>query len=168
MWASRPWAGHVTPAILEIPFEPAEGGKPEKIMKPDPFHVLKVGVLREFVGSLISVFCLLGYFDHRGDLCNYPARLSRAYALFNWFCSGTGKKAAMRSFTKMNLNVAAISRSFPWLNCKGSDTILVIKWLLFFVKNTGAKEGHERLFRIVRAVYLLSTYNFANCLKGPS
>ena len=130
LYQNRPW--HQTPSVATIPFEPAEseGGQPERILRRDIFHNTKMGLLRDFAGSTVLLLIYLGYFrdpdpgvSNARDVC-----LARAHRHFYLFCTSTGGKAALRSFTPVFFN-AKTQTEFGWINAKGSDVTLLIKWI---------------------------------------
>ena len=92
--------------------------------KTDVFHTLKVGFLRDFCGSAICCLSNLGYF---GD-GNFPSCLQAAHCSFKGWCRRTGHTPALRKFTKLFFNYKN-ANSYPWVNCKGSDTMLLVGWL---------------------------------------
>ena len=90
----EPWRS--PPALTSVPFDPL--CKPE-IFRLDPFHLWRVGLGRDVVGSGIVSLCRLGYMDLEPDCSeNIEDRLVRAHALFKLWCTGTGQTAALRSF----------------------------------------------------------------------
>lgn len=127
-FTERPWSED--PPYLSIPFDPA---CPEKILRRDMFHNLRLGLLRDFSGSCIVMLCRMRYFheDGTGQKNNMPVLLKRAHAQFHFYCRTTSQTAALRSFTKEFLNAKTASK-FPWSNSKGSDTALLVKWLHVF------------------------------------
>ena len=131
LYQSRPW--NQTPIIVNIPFEPP-GGAPEKILRRDLFHNTKVGLLRDFVASSILLLIFLGYFkDGRPGVSNkIDVCLERAHRSFYLFCRTTQSKAGLRSFTPTFLNYKK-STCYGWINAKGSDVTLLIKWLCVWV-----------------------------------
>lgn len=92
--------------------------------KTDVFHTLKVGFLRDFCGSAICCLSNLGYF---GD-GNFPSCLQVAHCSFKGWCRQTGHTPALRKFTKLFFNYKN-ANSYPWVNSKGSDTMLLVGWL---------------------------------------
>lgn len=130
-WAStlfqdRPW--EEPPPFSRVPYDDS---KPEQLYTFDFMHCFKLGLAREITGSLTVALCRLEFFDAPGDLCNLPARLQRAHGNFKLFCLANGYCAALRSFTPTFMNAKKASM-YAWTNCKASDAILLLKWLLFF------------------------------------
>ena len=122
MWSSRPWSHANSPCLARLPFDQ---GVPEKILKIDVFHTCKVGVFRDFVGSSVMWLVQHSYFGNVGDVA---AKLGVAFGSFKLFCHANHKTMSLRSFTKSFMNYKS-SRSFPWSNSKGSDTMLMLQWL---------------------------------------
>ena len=128
LYPERPW--EQSPSIAMIPFEP-EGGKPEMILRRDIFHNSKVGILRDYVGSSILLLVKLGYWnsDDPNESNRRETCLERAHSSFLFWQKTVGKRAALRSFTPTFLN-AKTQSDFGWISSKGSDTTLLVKWLL--------------------------------------
>ena len=142
---SEPWPEDNPPALSNIPFDtlcrPA-------MFRLDIFHLWKVGLGRDLVGSGVVILCLLGYFDFGADCThNMDDRLDRAHSCFRLWCLGAQKTAALRSFTRLNYNCKTLA-FFPWANVKGSDCTLLSKWLLFFLRaQVKPNPEHKRLIR---------------------
>ena len=78
-------------------------------------------------------------------------RLGRAWASFVLFCETLGQKpASMRSFSKEKLHYQTTT-SFPFVSCKGSGTILLLKYLKWFA---GLQIFHGNTSEEVRLVKL--------------
>ena len=125
--ASRPWS--ITPNLALVPGNPSF---PEQVFLLDPFHLFKVGLARDLAGSSIIAFSKMKFFDTEGDAKNIPARLERAHKSFQLWCLAERKAPGLRSFTRTFLNFGTNSAS-AWSNSKGSDSMLLLKWLLWFV-----------------------------------
>ena len=60
-----------------------------------------------------------------------PTCLKRAFSNLKLFCLANGLQVSgIRNFTVQNMHAAR--NAFPWVGCKGSDTIVILKWLCFF------------------------------------
>ncbi|CAE7919615.1 unnamed protein product [Symbiodinium necroappetens] len=145
---SDPWPEDDPPDIANIPFDPL--CRPA-MFRLDVFHLWKVGLGRDLVGSGVVVLCLLGYFDFQDDCTkNLDDRLARAHSCFRLWCLGSHCTAALRSFTRLNFNCKTLD-FFPWANVKGSDCTLLSKWLLFFLRaQVKPKQTHRRLLRALQ------------------
>ena len=128
LMASRPWEGN-GPQLAFIPFD--RFGRQETMFRLDLFHVMKVGLSRDVVGSLVVIYSRLGFFDYDEESRDFPDRLLRAHGSFKLFCLQQQKSPGLRSFTRSFMNCKTFS-STPWSNSKGSDTTLLLKWLLWF------------------------------------
>eukprot|EP00438_Fugacium_kawagutii_P009614 Skav215640 [mRNA] locus=scaffold736:247242:248783:- [translate_table: standard] len=132
IYRSPPWSE--TPPFKHIPFDAAgwDSGAASRFFKRDAFHIFRLGIGRNFAGSTIVLLCLEGVFDYDGDGGRgLDERLTRAWNSFSLWCDASHlRPAAMRSFSKEMLHMPNLG-SFPWCGGKGSDTILVIKWLRF-------------------------------------
>lgn len=116
----RPWTD--APCVLEIPFCRTA---PEKHFKKDIFHLCKVGIYRDVVGSIIHFLVSYNYFGNRGD---YDSKLATAHMGFILYCRTMGRTPALRSFTRRLFMLPRLD-SYPWTNTKGSDTMLILAWL---------------------------------------
>lgn len=120
------------PPFHHIPFEDWMSGGASRFFKRDPFHIFRLGIARNFIGSTIVLFSTLGLFDTPHDGKAFEARLDRAWNSFLLWCAGNScSPSSLRSFSKEKLHCPKKGQ-FPWLACKGSDTILLLKWLRFF------------------------------------
>ena len=145
-----PWSEQ--PPYAPIPFELRgwDCGHAACFFRRDPLHVFRLGVGRHFLGSSIVMLCLDGFFDCPNDLVGIDERLKRAWSSFLLFCETYGKSpASMRSFSRQKLHMPKLT-DFPWLGCKGSDTMLVFDWLDWFV-GLQIISGHDaRELRLVK------------------
>ena len=151
MFATRPWPADDSPHLATIPYD--SFGRQEAMFSLDPFHVSKVGLIRDVVGSLLVVMCRVGFFDTASDSRDINERLTRAHGSFRLWCAANHKSPGLRSFTRAYLNAKTFSTS-PWTNSKGSDSMLLAKWLCFY---TGLMletepQGLERFLRVARKV----------------
>lgn len=126
MFTTRPWDDAASPPLLSVPFD---RGAPEEIFRKDPFHIGKVGVMRDVIGSILFWCVELGYFG-QGDV---PTKLQSAHGSFRLYCHSTGQHPSLRSFTKA-LFMYKSRKSFPWSNTKGSDSVLLLKWIRVSLK----------------------------------
>ena len=116
----RPWTD--APCVLEIPYCRTA---PEKHFKKDIFHLCKVGIYRDVVGSIVHFLVSYNYFGTRGD---YDSKLATAHMGFILYCRTVGRTPALRSFTRRLFMLPRLD-SYPWTNTKGSDTMLILAWL---------------------------------------
>ncbi|CAL1132065.1 unnamed protein product [Cladocopium goreaui] len=124
-WATVPW--QTMPPWASIPFD---SGKPAKILRRDAFHVFRLGICRNFIGSTVHLLIYMGCFNEAGDN-GQAACLARAFANLNLFCSANNMKIySIRGFTVANMHAAR--NAFPWLGCKGADSITILKWIRFY------------------------------------
>ena len=130
MGTSDPW--DALPPLNHAPYSSTFGAS---LYKFDPFHVLKFGVFRDAVGSILIRLALMTYFDCEGESTAIESRLQRAFSLFSMWCLAERKFPAIKHFTKANLNFANF-RCFPWLNAKGADITLVMMFLHFYLRVT--------------------------------
>ena len=129
MYEEPPWKDG-PPSLASIPFDPMCVGA---MFKLDMFHLWKCGQGRDVCGSTLVVLARLGKFDFEENTPqNLEARLTRAHSCFRLWCEASGNTPALRSFTQNNVNCQDQSK-YPWFNCKGSDCMLITRWLLFFL-----------------------------------
>ena len=127
-------------------------GNAARFFKQDPFHVFRLGIARNFIASSIIMLAMDGYFDSPGDSLAVDARLSRAWASFALWChTQRVTTSGIRSFSKEKLHFGT-SRTFPWAGCKGSDTILILRWIQWFSGlHLPSNPGSHKLMLVVRA-----------------
>ena len=127
---TAPWVEE--PPYAPIPFEPWASGKAGSFFRYDTFHVFRLGIARNFIGSSLVFLCHDGYYDAPGDSVAIVERLKRAWSSFTLWCEANSQSPqSMRSFSKEKLHYATAT-SFPFIGCKGSDTILLLKYLQWF------------------------------------
>eukprot|EP00438_Fugacium_kawagutii_P018224 Skav218339 [mRNA] locus=scaffold755:551991:552857:- [translate_table: standard] len=148
---SRPWENDHCPQVAAIPFDLL--GRQEGMFRLDLFHLLKVGLSRDVVGSLVVIYSRVGFFDANDDPRDFPERLARAHGSFRLWCLQNGKSPGLRSFTRSFFNCESFACS-PWSNSKGSDTTLLLGWLRWF---TGLKlatdpEGMDTFLKTAKTV----------------
>ena len=59
-------------------------------------------------------------------------RLNRGHCLFRLWCRTNSVSAGLRSFSPSYFQVKS-KKSFPWSNSKGSDTVLLLRWVVWYV-----------------------------------
>ena len=149
MYRSRPWSSQ--PILASIPYD--QQGAQERMIVPDPFHVVKIGLGRDLAGSIIVLLCRKGFFDHEGSSKNLPARLERAHSNFLMYCMASNERPALRGFTKQFFHLKN-QLSSPYTNSKGSDTMSLCRWLRWLVSlnllpGIAAVEGYDGILRIM-------------------
>ena len=158
----RPWQS--SPPISQIPFQ---ANVPEKILRRDPFHIAKLGVFRDLIGSAVVTMARLQYFHQHGpeDKNDIHTVLNRAYSHFAFFCKTTGHTPSLHSFSVYFFN-APNRKSFAWVNAKGSDAMILLKWLAVFsaslAKNPLAESHMPILSQIHKTVGL--ALEWQNCM----
>ncbi|CAK9111666.1 unnamed protein product [Durusdinium trenchii] len=128
-----PWTA--IPPFAPIAFEPWNSGKASMWFRGDPFHIFRLGIARNFIGSTIVMLAHEGHFDDTTDASEsraLKARLERGWASFALWChTHRETPAGLRSFSIQKLHMPT-QGSFPYIGCKGSDTILLLRWLQWF------------------------------------
>ena len=128
----------------------------EEFFQLDTFHLVKVGLGRDLCGSGILVLARLGLYDWEGCTSKTLSdRLQRAHQSFSLWCAGCKCKPGLRSFTKQFLNIQS-KKSFAWMNTKGSDTMMVIRYLKWFAgieliaPSTKKAEENQKIMRLLK------------------
>ena len=152
VYSERPF--DVQPVACLIPFESTHEGDPaaERVFRRDIFHNTKVGILRDFVGSVVMLLCRLKYFHEGGEPNGREQVLHRAYCHFHLFCHTTGRSPGLRSFTATFFNAPSWD-TFPWASSKGSDTSHLLAWIVVLVTgllNDPKHPGHVNLLRYIK------------------
>lgn len=91
----------------------------------------------------------LKFFDYPGSTINLDDRFRRAHGAFSLWCLAEKVSPGLRSFSKHFFNMKTL-QSAPWANCKGSDSIILLKWLSFVLKleiSNPTVAGHDQLLR---------------------
>ena len=155
--SQRPWDEDNPPHMSTIPYNLSE---PESQLKRDVFHLCKVGIYRDFVGSAIAWFASVGYFG-RGDV---DTKLERAHSVFALFCQTTKRTPALRSFNKRFFNYLNLT-SFPWTNSKGSDTMHLVAWIQVFsvaCRNSPVHRDHLEVKDLMHQTAMAASNFFHN------
>ena len=126
----RPWPPSQVPALSRIPFD---SQSPERMLVPDPFHVVKLGVARDLLGGMIVVLCRKGFFDFPKASKDFVARFQRAWNSFSLWAQVNKEYPRLKSFNKGNLNMRNFL-SAPWLNSCGSDSMAIMKFFVWFLR----------------------------------
>ena len=151
LYDERPWA--VRPSLMSISYDES---KPEDLLKLDLFHLWKVGLGRDLAGSAVIIYCRLGFWDIPGEGRDLNDRLGWAHASFKLWCLAGHHCAGLQHFSKAFFNLKTFADS-AWSNSKGSDTMLINRWLHWFTclllqSPTPQSQPHEQLLRIFRRV----------------
>ena len=147
----RPWDENNKPCLTNIPFDAT---KPEKFLLRDHFHIMKMGVFRHYVASVIATLVSWRYFTEHGEPNRVENQLVRLHGSFWLWCNYSQKSAALRSFTKA-LMMWGKSTDFPYMNTKGSDTTLLMQWLcdiLPGIINQSRHDDHAKAFKLMLEV----------------
>ena len=117
----------------------------------DPLHVFRLGIARNFLASSIILFCTDGYYDSHGDReHSLLARLGRAWASFDSLCDAHGQRPqSIRSFSKEKLHYSTCT-SYPFISCKGSDRVLLLKYVQWFSGLQIAGSNNAESVRLVK------------------
>ena len=130
LFRSRPWPANSLSPFLRIPYDPT---KPEDIIKGDVFHICKVGCFRDIIGGCVIFLCRKAFFDFDGSTKSIHDRVTRAHSSFRMLSRASGFSPGLRSFSMNLFNMKSLM-SAPWCNCKGSDSGLLLRWLVFVLR----------------------------------
>ncbi|CAK9077892.1 unnamed protein product [Durusdinium trenchii] len=137
-YRTRPWMEQ--PPLAVVPFE---GDRAEYLYKRDVFHIMRLGLLRHWVGSaLVSLIQWGQTFSIEGEPNNADIQLTRAHSSFKLYCLAVRKTPALRSFSRNLFNWPNTSTA-PWANVKASDCVLLANWLVSLLP-IFAEEHDER------------------------
>ena len=128
LYSDNPWDS--LPVLNHIPYD---GTMPASLYRKDVFHSLKYGFLRDLNAGVIIWLSELGLFDSAGDSTSIDSRLERAYSCFKFWCVAASKTTTLRKFSKENLHRQTRAK-FPYTSGKGSDSIVLMQWLQWFVR----------------------------------
>lgn len=121
-WQQRPWSRR--PPMSSVPFTTTLAE--ERQYKRDIFHITKLGIYRDLTGSCICFLARRGFFGGDGD---FAQKLNSAHGAFLLYCKASCKTPALRYFSRAFMNYMNFA-SYPWCNAKGSDTMLLLSWLI--------------------------------------
>ena len=151
----RPW--RIPPPVSLCPFDSNEG---ERMLKRDIFHIMKVGCMRHYVGSVLVTLIAWGYFQilpmpPEGNSAD--VQLQRSYGHFRLWCATFSKTPSLRSFSRRLFNWPSY-KAYAWANTKGSDTVLLCDWLVTLLGQLLAQpltdETHRPVLDVMRQVGL--------------
>ena len=132
VYHSAPWSS--MPPFHHIVFEDWSTGLAARWFLLDTFHLFRLGIARNFIASAVFLLCFDCMFDYNdvGESRAVDARLGRAWASFHLWCdTARVSPSGIRGFTKEKLHYPTAS-SFPWVGCKGSDSMYLLRWLEWF------------------------------------
>ena len=91
-----PW--NRVPPFEAIQFEDWTSGEASRFFKRDVFHIFRLGIARNFIGSALVLLCFGGYFDDAPPY-GIEDRLGRAWANFMLWCAAHSvSPSGIRSF----------------------------------------------------------------------
>ena len=137
MWRTEPWSNDDVSPFRMVPCDQSRAAN---FYKSDPFHIFKYGIGRRFCASCIVVLCQWGYFP--ASTQNIVDLLSNAHTDFRWTCKNEIAHGSphMKGFTKELFHFPR-NALFPWGGWKGSDTLLLFRWLLRVLHHGVKVEG---------------------------
>jgi hypothetical protein len=148
LFTVKPWTSE--PPFVVIPFD--QSGRLELFFRHDPFHVIKVGIGRNWCAGAIWLLCLLSYFPGDGG-DSVAVKLQRAWHSCAFWCRMNGKTLWLRGFTKENFHQPKIT-TYGFVGCKGSDTMILMRWISWYVRLNMTHlhdDSHKPLFEAIAA-----------------
>ena len=133
---SRPWKHNQYSAVRSIPYATSS---PEQLLQPDLFHTIKLGIARHFAGSFLVLVAHWSYFFEEGRN-SFPDVLARMYADFRYACKSLHLTPNIKGFTKDTFHFSNFD-SWPWAGWKGSDTLLVLRWIIMLLRDGCWSDG---------------------------
>ena len=132
---SRPY--EVPSPLLQIPAQRV----PEAFFKRDPFHTFKQSIGCSFLSSSIVLLCELGYFPGQSDAVT--EQLRRAYEDFAFWTKHEWPGRTMQSMKMFTKELFHWPRkeAFPAGRFKGSDCMLMLRWLHHMVREGFVREN---------------------------
>ncbi|CAE7875397.1 unnamed protein product [Symbiodinium necroappetens] len=128
-YTTRPWSRQHPPSIASVPFSDV----PERCIRPDLMHMVKLGIGRHFLASAIVCLGEWSIFDDGNKILSVEGLLDTVHQDFEYCCKHELKQTAnLKQFTKDLLHWPRRS-SYPWGGWKASDTMILLRWLLKLV-----------------------------------
>ena len=115
-----------------------------------------MGLFRHAAASTLAMLILWGYLHDMDspDGNGIPVLIRRAYGHFKLWAATFKKTPALRSFSKSLMSWPDLATS-PWFNTKGSDCMLLVRWLDTYVGQIliqPQKPEHVQVLKIMRAM----------------
>ena len=112
------------------------------------------------MASALLLLAAYGVWDlGEGESTSQDSRMKRAWSHFSLFCTAEGlSPSGIRSFSRSKLHCGTKTNpTFPFVGCKGSDTVLLLKFLSFVATMRLADAGpalSERLSKLLLLVQM--------------
>lgn len=130
-----PWTVDDPSPLLQIP---GYGINAHQFWKRDPFHAFKQSIGGHFTASLIVIFAVdFGWWKVPGLSGAADELLDRAFQDFRyWICFEWHGRTTNHviGFTRASLHFSDM-KQFPYCRFKGSDMMLIVRWLRFVIQN---------------------------------
>lgn len=173
VWASTLYSvrPYTTPSpLLRIPARTI----PEQFFNRDPFHTFKQSIGCSFLSSSIVFLCEQGYFPGlHGESEAVTAQLERAYRDFAHYTKNEWPGKTMQSLKMFTKELFKRSRKdhFPAGRFKGSDVMLMLRWVQFamlhgFVQHTHDPPSRPDCSPITAPLHAWHAPFFKHILKG--
>ena len=124
LYSEPPWPADITPSLAGVV------GFYPYMLSIDILHAFHLGVGRDLCASAIKILVMKrGYWRGR----NQEARLQTATQRLKWFAKQHGYSVTMSKLSKTSLSWK--NDCYPELKAKGFDTFVVLRWLVWEIKN---------------------------------
>ena len=125
---------------------PHQKNFPEKFYRKDPFHIFKQSLGGHFISNaIVAMACDLQVFTiDDSQSTAVQSCLDRAYLDFEYYVKHEwrGKNINhLKAFTKEIFHFSRVN-SYPAARFKGSDCMMLLRWLRHLVLNGAVDEGH--------------------------
>ena len=111
------------------------------------------------MASVILLLAAYGFWDlgDRRESRSLDNRLNRAWRHFDLYCLAESfKPSALRGFSRDKLHCGrTTAATFPFVSCKGSDTVLLLKWLYFVATLHLGSEPGSRSAQLTQLLQLI-------------
>lgn len=130
---TNPWSENDPSPFSEVP---CRSYMPHAFWKRDPFHAFKQTIGGHFGASTLVLFAIdFGLWRVPGESRDVEVMLQKAYDDFRFFVTSEWRGLVInhtKAFTRQTLHFADYKK-FPFARWKGSDQMLIIRWLRHLV-----------------------------------
>ena len=135
-----PWDPHNPSPLLSIPHRTYQSAT---FFKRDPFHLYKQSIGGHYVASSIVLLMDFGFFNVPGAGNSVEALFERASFDFAYWARTEWRGAVrphMKHFTRQLFHYMKTTK-YPFLRCKGSDMMLLTRWIRYILERGVIFEG---------------------------
>ena len=125
----EPWDAQNASPFASVPCQPS---MPHAFWKRDPFHAFKQTLGGHFGASTVVLFAVdFKLWKVQGESADVTNMFERAFTDFKFFVQHEWRKSVVnhtQAFTRQTLHFPSTD-TFPYARWKGSDQMLIIRWL---------------------------------------